>query len=116
MRQTLSLLLQRLPVHITLYSRATCSLCDTARTELSQAWEKQPFEYVEVDVMKDDKWRVYEFDVPVIHIARTIGEKGIEEGEKIRKLMHRFKTAEVVGAMEEVLSEEGGGNRGKEGG
>ncbi|RPA99610.1 hypothetical protein L873DRAFT_1806501 [Choiromyces venosus 120613-1] len=76
-----------------------------ARTELSQAWEKWPFEYTEVDVMKDDKWRVYEFDVPVIHVARTIGEKDIEEGEKIEKLMHRFKAAEVVGVMEKVLGE-----------
>ncbi|PUU84208.1 hypothetical protein B9Z19DRAFT_274962 [Tuber borchii] len=107
MRQTLTLFLRRLPVHITLYSRATCSLCDTARTELARAWEKRPFEYAEVDVMKDnDKWRVYEFDVPVIHIARTIGEKGIEEGKNIRKLMHRFKAAEVVGVMEQVLSKE----------
>ncbi|KAG0131489.1 hypothetical protein HOY82DRAFT_608084 [Tuber indicum] len=114
MRQTLVLFLRRLPIHITLYSRATCSLCDTARTELSQAWEKRPFEYAEVDVMKDDKWRVYEFDVPVIHVSRTIGEKGIEEGEKMRKLMHKFKAAEVVGVMEKVLSE--GGVERKEGG
>ncbi|KAF8517241.1 hypothetical protein BDD12DRAFT_112519 [Trichophaea hybrida] len=97
--------LKRLPVHLTFFTRSSCALCHDARNILAQAWKRRPFEYTEIDVMttKDTKWKdAYEFDVPVIHVVPTIGEKavgGIGEG---RKLMHRFKVEEVVGVLEEV--------------
>ena len=59
MHPTLTFLQRRLPIHITLFTRRTCSLCDKARTELSRVWDRRPFEYAEVDVMRDDRWRVY---------------------------------------------------------
>jgi hypothetical protein len=102
--------LPRLQTHVTLFTRASCALCSQGRDVLAKAWERKPFEYNEIDVMVSGnrKWKdVYEFDVPVIHVARTIG-KGKEQGgkgevgETQRKLMHRFKVEEVVGVLEEV--------------
>jgi glutaredoxin len=101
--------LPRLPVHVTFFSRASCALCHNARNVLAAAWEKRPFEYVEIDVMttQDTKWKdAYEFDVPVIHVVPTVGEGKalgeVGEGKEGRKLMHRFSTEEVVSVLEEV--------------
>ncbi|KAF8454243.1 hypothetical protein BGX38DRAFT_1174434 [Terfezia claveryi] len=76
MHPTLRLLLSSsskpLPPHtltITLFTRPNCSLCTTAKHVLAQTWEKQHFEYLEVDIMDPGNFvggREYEFDVPVV--------------------------------------------------
>ncbi|KAI9862483.1 MAG: hypothetical protein M1813_004334 [Trichoglossum hirsutum] len=101
MKPTLQLLQQAL--RITLFTRANCSLCDNAKVVLSRVWEKRPFEYHEIDVMKPEgrAWKdLYEFDTPVIHIRRSevIEEPGI--AAKARKLMHRFTEGQVEDMME----------------
>ena len=61
---------------ITFFTRANCSLCTNAKQILSSVWDVRPFEYKEIDVMKENdeakSWRdLYEFDTPVVssHIA-----------------------------------------------
>lgn len=54
---------------ITLFTRANCGLCDNAKQVLSNVWDRRPFEYDEIDVMRPDqeKWKnLYEFDTPVV--------------------------------------------------
>lgn len=58
---------------ITLFTRENCGLCTQARSVLSNVWDARPFEYKEVDIIKDEsvpRWRdLYEFDVPVVRSA-----------------------------------------------
>lgn len=121
--------LLRLPVHITFFTRTSCGLCASARDVLTQAWERRPFEYTEIDVMTttEKRWRdAYEFDVPVLHILpsaeveggeeRGDGAVGVVTGKGLegakRKMMHRFSVDEVVDVLEEVerLAREGAGD------
>ena len=54
---------------ITLFTRPNCSLCTNAKDVLSTVWDKRPFTYKEIEVMKPDEksWRdIYEFDTPVV--------------------------------------------------
>ena len=65
MRATSALLKQA--VRLTLFTRPDCSLCVDAKGVLSKVWDRRPFEYDEIDVMKQDKWKaLYEFDTPVV--------------------------------------------------
>lgn len=59
--------LYRQCVRLTLFTRSNCSLCDDAKGVLSKLWDKKPFEFDEIDVMKHKKWKsLYEFDTPVV--------------------------------------------------
>ncbi|KAF2401376.1 hypothetical protein EJ06DRAFT_389473 [Trichodelitschia bisporula] len=94
--------------HITLFTRANCSLCDDAKTVLSKVWDKRPFHYREIDVMTPEasKWKIYEFDTPVIHVEKLKGApEDFGTTTAARKLMHRFKAEQVEGLMDEVEKE-----------
>ena len=57
---------------ITLFTRANCSLCETAKAMLSGLEKKRSFEYNKIDVMTSDekRWKdIYEFDTPVVRSA-----------------------------------------------
>ena len=67
MRTTNRLL--NLACRITLFQREGCGLCTQARSVLSEVWDKRPFAYTQVDIMKPESksWRdMYDFDVPVV--------------------------------------------------
>ena len=54
---------------ITLFTRANCSLCDTAKSTISKLAAKRSFGVEQIDVMASDQkqWReMYEFDTPVV--------------------------------------------------
>lgn len=55
---------------ITLFTRENCGLCVQAKSVLSNVWDSRPFDFEEVDIIKDvtiPRWRdLYEFDVPVV--------------------------------------------------
>lgn len=55
---------------ITLFTRENCGLCTQAKSVLSDVWDRRPFEFQEVDIVKSQqipRWRdLYEFDVPVV--------------------------------------------------
>jgi hypothetical protein len=58
-----------LDCRITLFTRANCSLCDTAKAVVGRVKEKRPVTYNEIDVMQpgQERWKsVYEFDTPVV--------------------------------------------------
>lgn len=49
----------RLPIHITLFTRAQCALCTTAHSNLARAWQLRPFEFTQIDVMAlgQERWK-----------------------------------------------------------
>lgn len=57
-------------VKLILFSRKNCSLCDVAKSVISNVRQKQPAtEYLEIDVMEKGNgvWKdLYEFDTPVV--------------------------------------------------
>jgi len=66
--QATSRLLQS--ARITLFTRANCGLCDSAKSALSRLQATHPFAYREVDIVKPEAqaWRdLYDFDVPVVN-------------------------------------------------
>ncbi|EED24201.1 conserved hypothetical protein [Talaromyces stipitatus ATCC 10500] len=96
-------LLNSQPARLTLFTRAQCGLCDTAKLTLSQLQQRRTFRYNEVDIMapKNKKWKdVYEFDVPVLHVQPA----NSDEESKLRKLFHRFSEVEIVKVVDEVVS------------
>ncbi|KAJ4295882.1 hypothetical protein N0V88_004584 [Collariella sp. IMI 366227] len=91
---------------ITFFTRETCGLCTQAKSVLSDVWDKKPFAYKEVNIVKPESkaWRdLYDFDVPVIHISKTQApEEDPKLSSKAVKLMHRFTVNEVISKMESV--------------
>jgi hypothetical protein len=94
----------KLLLHVTLFTRASCGLCLTARQKLAEAWEVRPFEYLEVDVAKDVFWRrAYGDHVPVVSVR--LGEfvkKGNDRGNDGAVLMHRFEVVDILAALKDV--------------
>ncbi|KAF2686506.1 hypothetical protein K458DRAFT_386475 [Lentithecium fluviatile CBS 122367] len=93
-----SMLLQ---CRITFFTRSPCSLCDTAKAVVQNVKAKRDLEYHEINVMEpgQEKWKIYEFDTPVIHIDKAAAP---ETTTSSLKLMHRFKEDEVIKLMDEV--------------
>lgn len=91
---------------LTLFTRAGCGLCDTAKHTVIQLQKRRPFEYVENDIMaaKNKHWKdVYEFDVPVLH-AQSV-KNGLPKGAELsdpRKLFHRWTEQEVEELIDEA--------------
>lgn len=90
---------------LTLFTRATCGLCDVAKTRIQEFQKKRPIDYSEIDISAPEhrKWRdVYDFDVPVLHIDKGLGQDEITTLNAAKKLMHRFTVDEIVTAVAEV--------------
>ncbi|KAL2165623.1 hypothetical protein VTG60DRAFT_4244 [Thermothelomyces hinnuleus] len=91
---------------ITLFTRPTCGLCTRARSVLSDVWDRRPFDFQVIDIVKPESknWRdLYDFDVPVIHISRASSpEEDPRLASKAVKLMHRFTAEEVMAKMDSV--------------
>ena len=67
MRFTLKLLQHS--ARVTLFTRANCSLCESAKEVLGHLRGKRTFDYKEIDVMANgsQEWKdLYEFDTPVV--------------------------------------------------
>lgn len=65
--------LLQLSCRITLFTRQNCGLCTKAKSVLSELWNRRPFEFKEIDIIKPESkpWRdLYEFDVPVVSLAQ----------------------------------------------
>ncbi|DAA72750.1 hypothetical protein H112_00866 [Trichophyton rubrum D6] len=98
MRPTLSLLQN---ARLTLYSRLNCGLCETAKLTLNNLRQRKTFEYAEIDVMApgNQQWKdMYEFDVPVLHVEKTLPNGQLSDP---KKLFHRFTETEVQKAIDE---------------
>ncbi|KAJ5246755.1 hypothetical protein N7468_001738 [Penicillium chermesinum] len=91
---------------LTLFTRAGCGLCDTAKHTVVQLQKRRPFEYVEVDIMEPEKkaWKdVYDYDVPVLHI-QSVNDGLPKEAElsDSRKLFHRWTEQDVEKMVDEA--------------
>ena len=88
-----------------LFTRANCSLCETAKSTVAQIRARKDLEYREIDVMADGQtqWKdMYEFDAPVLHVQPIT--KGSTESDLVsgaQKLWHRFSVQEVEDAIHE---------------
>ena len=54
---------------LVLFTRANCSLCETAKSVVSDVRKRNVTEYSEIDIMAsgNEQWKsIYEFDVPVV--------------------------------------------------
>ncbi|KAJ5152109.1 hypothetical protein N7492_010404 [Penicillium capsulatum] len=83
---------------LTLFTRAGCGLCDTAKLAVLQVGKRRPFEYVEKDIMEsgNQPWKdAYEFDVPVLHAQSAEHGPGEAELSDPRKLFHRWTEQDV---------------------
>lgn len=106
---------------LTLFTRANCGLCDTAKLTVSKLRQRREFDYKEVDIMApgNKEWKdVYEFDVPVLHVqsqsqmgrlssstspqTQTQTQTETEIKSEPRKLFHRFTEQEVEKLVDEV--------------
>jgi Glutaredoxin-like domain (DUF836) len=91
---------------LTLFTRANCSLCETAKTNIAKVQKKRPLDYSEIDVMAQgqEHWKdLYEFDTPVLHVQRvfyTYSKPDIVS--EARKLMHRFSSEQVEKLVDEA--------------
>ncbi|KAL1996713.1 hypothetical protein VTN49DRAFT_7578 [Thermomyces lanuginosus] len=93
-------------VRLTLFTRAHCGLCDTAKRTLSKIQQQRQIDYKEVDIMapENKRWKdVYEFDVPVLHVEPAV-QQNADSTRELRKLFHRFTEQEVEKAMDEIKS------------
>lgn len=66
--------LRRCGLHLTFFTRDNCSLCTDAKHTMSKVWDRRPFEYTEINVMQPQhqKWKIYEFDTPVVSMKITL--------------------------------------------
>lgn len=93
-------------VRVTLFTRANCGLCVTAKNTVAQLNKRKPFDYHEVDIMVpgNEAWKnVYEFDVPVLHIQAP--RTGGTELSDPKKLFHRFTEEAVEDLVDQVEKE-----------
>jgi glutaredoxin len=91
---------------LTLFTRAGCGLCDTAKNTVLQLQKRRSFEYVEADIMEpgNKSWKdVYDFDVPVLHVQSV--HNGLPKEADLsdaRKLFHRWTEQEVERSIDEA--------------
>ena len=93
---------------VTLFTRAGCGLCDTAKHTVVQLNQRKPFDYKEMDIMtpENKSWRdIYDIDVPVLHVQsakdQQVGDTGLSDP---KKLFHRFSEQEVEKLVDEAES------------
>ena len=105
MRVTLRLLQNN--TRLTLFTRANCSLCDTAKDVLKRVKDARSISYEEIDVMQHQRWKdLYEFDAPVLHIEPTSNSYVTKNAcYNVRKLMHRFSEQDVKSLIEQTETE-----------
>lgn len=73
---------------VTLYTRAGCCLCDTAKAVVADARKRADFDYEEFDIDADPELlRVYNDEVPVVAINRTpVFRYAVDPGEFLRRI------------------------------
>jgi len=76
---------------VTLYTRANCCLCETAKEHLASARSRAEFELEEIDIDSDPELRaLYNDQVPVVAInGKKAFKYHVEEREFLEKLRAR---------------------------
>ncbi|GJP97750.1 hypothetical protein CBS63078_5479 [Aspergillus niger] len=86
---------------VTLFTRANCGLCDTAKLTVTKLHKRRPFDYTELDIQlpSNKPWKdVYDFDVPVLHVQSVQSDASLSDP---KKLFHRWTEQE----METLIAE-----------
>ena len=75
-------------MHVTLYTRSGCHLCEDMKAVLRQVRRQRVFELTEVDISRDPELqRRYQHDIPVLLVDDTeVARHRIDEVELLRKL------------------------------
>jgi hypothetical protein len=69
-------------LHITLYTKAGCGLCDEVKHELVELAATYPHHLEEVDITQDhDLFARYRFMIPVVTISQTTLKAPITRGD-----------------------------------
>ena len=76
---------------VTLYTRAGCCLCDTAKEQIQRARRSAEFEFQEIDIDSDPELRErYNHEVPVVAInGKKAFKYHVEERAFLRRLRER---------------------------
>jgi len=94
---------------LTLFTRASCSLCDVAKSKIAEVQKKRTVEYDEIDVMAagQREWKkLYQYETPVLHVERvfhTYSKPNVVSDAK--KLWHRFSVEEIEKLVDEAEQE-----------
>ncbi|EME87294.1 uncharacterized protein MYCFIDRAFT_28674 [Pseudocercospora fijiensis CIRAD86] len=94
-------------LRLTLFTHDHCSLCHSVKSVMSRVWDRRQFDYREIDILapENGRWKkVYEMDIPVVHIDRTatLRTQHDETTASARKLKHRFTEEQLEKVMDEV--------------
>ena len=75
-------------MHLTLYTRPGCHLCDDLKETLLRVWRQQAFELTEIDISRDPALeRRYGHDIPVLLIDGVEAARHrIDEADLVRRL------------------------------
>lgn len=92
---------------VTLFTRAGCGLCDTAKHTVTQLHKRRPFDYTETDIQLPEhkQWKdVYDYDVPVLHVQSVKRQQagGKSELSDPKKLFHRWTEQEVEDLVDQA--------------
>jgi hypothetical protein len=81
-------------IHVTLYSKAGCHLCDEARAHLEDAAADYPLDIAEVDIRRDPElFERYRYRIPVITVDGVECLEGRIEAVDVRDLFERLLPA-----------------------
>ena len=71
-------------LHVTLYTKVGCPLCEEARDLLDEIAATQPFEYTEIDIRTDmTTYETYRYRVPLVLINESLVAEGRIEYEDL---------------------------------
>jgi glutaredoxin len=75
-------------IHIRIFSRQSCHLCEVARAQLEQARRQYEFSLEEIDVDADAELaRLYGNDVPVVTVNGKVRFRGMINPVLLRRLL-----------------------------
>ena len=77
------------PMHIEIYSKPDCHLCDEAKAVLRTAQRRIPFTLAEIDIQSDPAlFERYRYDIPVVFID---GHKAFKHRIDPKRLEQRLR-------------------------
>ncbi|MBW4478754.1 MAG: glutaredoxin family protein [Tolypothrix brevis GSE-NOS-MK-07-07A] len=89
-------------MHLILYSKPGCHLCEGLQEKLEQIVETRNFASLEIrDIMTRDDWfAAYEYEVPVLYVTNR---RDVEEAEKREEMIPRPSPRVTVSQLEKML-------------
>lgn len=78
-------------MHVTLFTKPDCHLCELVKLELAALQEEFAFEYVERNILEDEElWQSYRLRIPVVEIgAKESATQPIQLAAPINQIVLR---------------------------